>query len=81
MLGYHVCTVYAGIPCLAFLTHDWSQLHAGIMCLAFLASDLTTACWDSLSMFLHAGIACLTSLAFDWPTASWDSLVALSMLG
>ena len=80
MLGEHVCTVYAGIACLAFLTYDWSQLHAGIACLAFLTYDLATACWDSLSMLLHARITCLTSLASDWLTACWDSVVALSML-
>ena len=51
-----MCTVNAGIACLIFLAHDWSQLHAGRVYLAFLAYDLATACWDSLSTLLHAGI-------------------------
>ena len=81
MLEYLVCTVYAGIACLSFLTSDQSQLHARIVCLAFLAYDWATACWHSLSMLLHAGIACLAYVASNWVTECWDSLVAISMLG
>ena len=77
-IAYLCCVCWDSVS--SFPDYDWSQLHTGIAHLAFQASDLTTACWDSLSIVLHAEIACLTSLASDWLTACMDSLVALSML-
>ena len=64
MLGYFVCTVYAGITCPAFLAYDWVTgcwdslsllFHAGIVCLAFLAYDWAVGCWDSLSVLSTLG--------------------------